>query len=38
VEQDIPVNQSEYFAPVIQPMLSTGIQALMVAALRYLAK
>ncbi len=38
VEQDIPVNHSELFAPVIEPTLSTGTQALVVAALTYLAK
>jgi len=38
LEQDIPVNHSEYFAPVIQPTLSNGTQALVVAALTYLAK
>jgi len=38
VEQDIPVNHSEFFAPVIQPTLSHGTQALVVAALTYLAK
>lgn len=38
VEQDIPVNHSEYFAPVIQPTLSHGTQALVVAALTYLGK
>ena len=38
VEQDIPVNHSEFFAPVVQPTLSTGTQALVVAALTYLAK
>jgi len=38
VEQDIPVNHSEFFAPVIQPTLSIGTQALVVAALTYLAK
>jgi len=38
VEQDIPVNHSEFFAPVIEPTLSTGTQALVVAALAYLAK
>src|SRR5207249_10981757 len=26
VEQDIPVNHSEFFAPVIEPTLSTGTQ------------
>jgi hippurate hydrolase len=38
VEQDIPVNHSEFFAPVIEPTLSIGTQALVVAALTYLAK
>jgi hippurate hydrolase len=38
VEQDIPVNHSEYFAPVIEPTLSNGTQALVIAALAYLAK
>jgi hypothetical protein len=37
-EQDIPVNHSEFFAPVIEPTLSTGTQALVVAALTYLAE
>lgn len=30
---DIPVNHSPRFAPVIQPTLDTGTQALIVAAL-----
>ena len=38
VEQDIPVNHSEFFAPVIEPTLSTGTQALVIAALAYLAR
>ncbi len=38
VEQDIPVNHSEFFAPLIEPTLSVGTQALVVAALTYLAK
>jgi amidohydrolase len=37
VEQDIPVNHSEFFAPVIEPTLSTGTRALVVAALTYLS-
>ncbi len=37
VAQDIPVNHSGLFAPVIQPTLDTGIQALVVAALAWLA-
>ena len=38
VERDIPVNHSEFFAPIIQPTLATGTEALVVAALMYLAK
>ena len=38
VEQDVPVNHSEFFAPVIEPTLSTGTQTLVIAALAYLAK
>jgi hippurate hydrolase len=34
VAQDIPVNHSAQFAPVLQPTLDTGIEALVVAALR----
>jgi hippurate hydrolase len=33
----IPVNHSSRFAPVIQPTLQTGTQALVVAALAWLA-
>ncbi len=36
VTQDIPVNHSSYFSPVIQPTLDTGTQALAVAALAWL--
>jgi amidohydrolase len=36
VTQDIPVNHSPRFAPVIQPTLDTGTQALVVAALAWL--
>jgi hippurate hydrolase len=36
VEQDVPVNHSEFFAPVVEPTLSNGTQALVVAALAYL--
>ena len=36
VAQDIPVNHSARFAPVIQPTLDTGTQALLVAALAWL--
>jgi hippurate hydrolase len=38
VQQDIPVNHSEYFAPVIEPTLSNGTRAIVVAALSYLSK
>jgi hippurate hydrolase len=36
VAEDIPVNHSASFAPVIQPTLDTGTQALVVAALAWL--
>jgi hippurate hydrolase len=36
--QDIPVNHSATFAPVIQPTLDTGTQALVVAAMSWLAR
>lgn len=38
IAQDIPVNHSEYFAPVIQPTLSVSTQSFVVAALTYLGK
>ena len=37
VAQDIPVNHSPFFAPVLQPTIDTGTQALVVAALAWLA-
>lgn len=37
VAQDVPVNHSARFAPVVQPTLDTGTQALVVAALEWLA-
>jgi hippurate hydrolase len=37
IAQDVPVNHSARFAPVIQPTLDTGTQALVVAALSWLA-
>ncbi|MEU7818188.1 amidohydrolase [Pseudonocardia sp. NPDC049154] len=37
VAQDIPVNHSPGFAPVLQPTLDTGTQTLVVAALAWLA-
>jgi hippurate hydrolase len=38
IDQDIPVNHSAHFAPVIEPTLDTGIQAMVVAALAWLAQ
>ncbi len=38
VSQDIPVNHSAAFAPVIQPTLDAGTQAAVVAALAWLAR
>ena len=38
VYEDIPVNHSSYFAPVIQPTLKTGVEALCVSALAFLGK
>jgi amidohydrolase len=37
IAQDVPVNHSAAFAPVIQPTLDTGTQALVVGALAWLA-
>ena len=37
VERDIPTNHSPYFAPVLQPTLSHGVDALVVAAREFLA-
>ncbi len=36
VEKDIPTNHSPFFAPVIQPTLSRGVDALVVAAREFL--
>ncbi|WP_433731548.1 amidohydrolase [Actinoplanes sp. CA-051413] len=38
IAQDIPVNHSPLFVPVLQPTLDTGTQALVVAALAWLAR
>jgi len=38
IAQDIPVNHSQFFAPVIQPTLSISTQSFVIAALLYLAK
>ncbi|SDS30378.1 amidohydrolase [Actinopolymorpha singaporensis] len=37
ISQDVPVNHSPKFAPVIQPTLDVGTQALVVAAMAWLA-
>ncbi|OQV08738.1 Peptidase dimerization domain-containing protein [Cladophialophora immunda] len=37
-EQKIPVNHSPFFAPVLQPTLTIGVDALVVAALTYVGK
>lgn len=37
IAQDIPVNHSPRFAPLVQPTLDTGTEALVVAALAWLA-
>jgi hippurate hydrolase len=36
VDEDIPSNHSPFFAPVIEPTVSTGVSALVVAALNWL--
>ncbi|MEU7370487.1 amidohydrolase [Streptomyces hygroscopicus] len=36
IDQDVPVNHSPTFAPVLQPTLDTGVSALTVAALAWL--
>jgi hypothetical protein len=38
VAQDIPVNHSASFAPVLQPTLDTGTTALVTAALAWLGQ
>ncbi|MGW4783493.1 M20 family metallopeptidase [Streptomyces sp. NPDC004230] len=38
IAQDIPVNHSPAFAPIVQPTLDTGVSALTVAALAWLAR
>lgn len=38
VAQDIPVNHAADFAPILQPTLDTGIEALVIAALAWLAR
>ena len=36
VERDIPTNHSPFFAPVLQPTLGRGVDALVVAAREFL--
>ncbi|CZS93976.1 probable hippurate hydrolase [Rhynchosporium agropyri] len=36
--EDVPINHSAYFAPVVQPTLRTGVDALVVGALAFLGK
>jgi hippurate hydrolase len=38
IRSDIPVNHSPFFAPVIQPTLDRGVQALVVASLAHLGE
>jgi len=37
LEQDIPINHNALFAPAIQPTMKTGVEALVVGALSFLA-
>jgi amidohydrolase len=37
VDQDIPSTHSPYFAPVLEPTLSTGVESLVVAAMAWLS-
>lgn len=36
--EDVPANHSAYFAPVVQPTLRVGFEALCVAALTFLKR
>ena len=38
LEEEIPINHSAYFAPVIQPTMTTGVDGLVVAALSFLLR
>ena len=35
---EVPINHSAYFAPVVQPTLKTGVDALVVGALAFLGR
>ncbi len=37
IERDIPTNHSPYFAPVMQPTLSNGVENIVVAAREFLS-
>jgi hippurate hydrolase len=37
VDQDIPSTHSPYFAPVLEPTLSTGVESLVTAAMAWLS-
>lgn len=36
--EDVPINHSAYFAPVVQPTMGTGVEALVVGAMAFLGK
>ena len=38
IAEDIPVNHSAFFAPVIQPTMETGVKALCAAELTHLGR
>ncbi|WP_406277513.1 hypothetical protein [Embleya sp. NBC_00896] len=38
IAQSIPTNHSRYFAPVLDPTLTTGVETLVAAALTWLAR
>jgi len=38
LQEDVPINHSAYFAPVIQPTMKTGVEALVVGALSFLGR
>ncbi|KAE8443201.1 hypothetical protein EG329_002069 [Mollisiaceae sp. DMI_Dod_QoI] len=38
LQEEVPINHSAYFAPVIQPTMKTGVEALVVGALSFLGK
>ncbi|CZR67420.1 probable hippurate hydrolase [Phialocephala subalpina] len=38
LQEEVPINHSAYFAPVIQPTMKTGVEALVVGALSFLGR